>query len=111
MFTSEPVLERQKYRLEVKVVSDMGADDLLLDLQLNTAKANRPVVPCIAFRPLLEDGVHWSRQTDGTSPEDRDFFKSWVRKGESSDVSWFNSLPAISSGPLALKGLMLDSNF
>ena len=46
-----------EYRMGVKMVSDMGADDVLHDLRYNTGKANRPVVPCIAFRPLLEDGV------------------------------------------------------
>ena len=55
--------------------------------------------------------IHCSCQTDGTSPDDRDLLKRWVRKGERSDASSFSSLPAISSGPLAFEGLMLDSNF
>ena len=57
MFTSEPMLEGREYRMGVKMVSDMGADDVLHDLRCNTGKANRPVVPCVVFRPLLEDEV------------------------------------------------------
>ena len=55
--------------------------------------------------------THCLHQTDGTSPDDRDLLKRWVRKCESSDASSFSSLPAISSWPLAFEGLMLDSNF
>ena len=57
MFTSEPMLKGREYRMGVKMVSDVGADDVLHNLRRDTGKANRPVVPCVAVRrgvdPLL----------------------------------------------------------
>ena len=84
--TSEPMLEGREYRMGVKMVSDMVADHVLHDLRRNTGKANRPVVPSVPFRPLLEDGVDpllapdwwdltwWQRLVEEVGKKGREFW-------------------------------------